>query len=72
MRIIFYNEWRAFLRNRLFLFFISFFMILLFIVTFFGIAQNNKELNKVIKHASNIAGVKKIVNLIELKDLKDE
>ena len=37
-----------------------------------GIAQNNKELNKVIGHASNIAGVKKIVNLIKLKDLKDE
>ncbi|MDA9708776.1 BON domain-containing protein [Alphaproteobacteria bacterium] len=37
-----------------------------------GIAQNNKELNKVIEHASNIAGVKKIVNLIKLKDLKDE
>ena len=37
-----------------------------------GIAQNTKELNKVIKHASNIAGVKKIVNLIRLKDLKDE
>ena len=37
-----------------------------------GVAQNNKELNKVIEHASNIAGVKKIVNLIELKDLKDE
>ena len=37
-----------------------------------GIAQNNKELNKVIEHASNIAGVKKIVNLIELKDLKNE
>ena len=33
-----------------------------------GIAQNNKELNKVIKHASNIAGVKKIVSLIRLKD----
>ena len=33
-----------------------------------GIAQNNKELNKVIEHASNIAGVKKIVNLIELKN----
>ena len=33
-----------------------------------GIAQNNKELDKVIKHASNIAGVKKIVNLIRLKD----
>ena len=37
-----------------------------------GVAQNNKELNKVIEHASNIAGVKKIVNLIRLKDLKDE
>ena len=37
-----------------------------------GIAQNNKELNKVIEHASNIAGVKKIVNLIKLKNLKDE
>ena len=37
-----------------------------------GIAQDNKELNKVIQHASNIAGVKKIVNLIKLKDLKDE
>ena len=37
-----------------------------------GIAQNNKELNKVIKHASNIAGVKKIINLIKLKNLKDE
>ena len=37
-----------------------------------GVAQNNKELNKVIEHASNIAGVKKIVNLIKLKDLKDE
>ena len=37
-----------------------------------GIAQNNKELSKVIEHASNIAGVKKIVNLIKLKDLKDE
>ena len=33
-----------------------------------GIAQNNKELNKVIQHASNIAGVKRIVNLIKLKD----
>ena len=33
-----------------------------------GIAQNNIELNKVIQHASNIAGVKKIVNLIKLKD----
>jgi len=37
-----------------------------------GVAQNNKELNKVIEHASNIAGVKKIINLIKLKDLKDE
>ena len=36
------------------------------------IAQNDKELNKVIEHASNIAGVKKIVNLINLKNLKNE
>jgi osmotically-inducible protein OsmY len=34
-----------------------------------GIAQNNKELNKVIEHASNIAGVKKIINLIRLKKI---
>ena len=33
-----------------------------------GIAKNNKEPNKVIQHASNIAGVKKIVNLIKLKN----
>ena len=33
-----------------------------------GIAQNDQELNKVIEHASNIAGVKKIINLIYLKD----
>ena len=37
-----------------------------------GIAQNDKELNKVIEHASNIAGVKKIVNLIRVKNFKDE
>ena len=42
------------------------------IIILVGVAQNNKELNKVIEHASNIAGVKKIVNLIKLKDLKDE
>ena len=34
-----------------------------------GIAQNDQELNKVIEHASNIAGVKKIVNLINLKNI---
>ena len=44
MSIIFYNEWKGFLRNKLFLFFISFFVILLFIVTFFGIVQNNKQI----------------------------
>ena len=37
-----------------------------------GIAKNNKELDKVIEHASNIAGVKKIINLINVKDFKDE
>ncbi len=34
-----------------------------------GIAQNEQELNKVIEHASNIAGVKKIINLIRLKNI---
>ena len=34
-----------------------------------GVAQNDQELNKVIEHASNIAGVKKIINLIYLKDI---
>ena len=38
---------------------------LLFIM---GIAQNQVELNKVLKHAAEIAGVKKVVNLIVLKD----
>ena len=37
-----------------------------------GLAQNNEELKRVIDHASNIAGVKKIINLIKLKDFKDE
>ncbi len=44
MNIIFYNEWRGFWRNKLFLFFLSFFVILLFIVTSFGIIQNNKQI----------------------------
>ena len=34
-----------------------------------GVAQDDKELNKVLEHASNIAGVKKIVNLVKLKVL---
>ena len=33
-----------------------------------GIAQNDQELAKVIEHASNIAGVKKIINLIYIKN----
>ena len=33
-----------------------------------GIAQNDQELTKVIEHASNIAGVKKIINLIYIKN----
>ena len=37
-----------------------------------GIAQNNEEFKRVIDHASNIAGVKKIINLIKLKDFIDE
>ena len=34
----------------------------------YGIAQNKKELDKVLKHAAEIAGVKKVINLIILKD----
>ena len=41
---IFYNEWKGFLRNKLFIFFASFFIILLFIVTYFAIVQNNKQI----------------------------
>ncbi len=41
---IFYNEWIGFLRNKLFLFFISFFVVLLIAVTFFGVIQNNKQI----------------------------
>ena len=33
-----------------------------------GIAQTDQEINKVMEHASNIAGVKKIINLTYLKD----
>lgn len=33
-----------------------------------GIAKDEKELNKVIEQASNIAGVKQIINLIRLKN----
>ena len=35
-----------------------------------GIAQNDNEMEKVIQHASNIAGVRKIVNLVRLKDIQ--
>ena len=33
-----------------------------------GIAKNKKELDKVLNHAAEIAGVKKVINLIILKD----
>ena len=46
MLVIFYNEWKGFIRNKLFLFFISFFVILLLLVTFFGIVQNNKQIQR--------------------------
>ena len=34
------------------------------VIYIIGVSQNQKELDKVLSHASNIAGVKKIVNLI--------
>ena len=41
---IFYNEWRCFLRNKLFIFLHLFFIILLIVVTYFAIIQNNKQI----------------------------
>ena len=41
---IFYNEWRGLLRNKLFLFIILFFVLSLSVVTFFGVVQNNKQI----------------------------
>ena len=35
-----------------------------------GIAQNDNEMAKVIEHASNIAGVRKIINLVRVKGIK--
>lgn len=41
---IFYNEWRGFLRNKLFIYVASFFVLALIAVTFFGVIQNNKQI----------------------------
>ena len=41
---IFYNEWKGFLRNKIFIFFTSFFIILLSLATYFAIVQNNKQI----------------------------
>ena len=34
------------------------------IIYIIGVSQNQEELDKVLSHASNIAGVKKIINLV--------
>ncbi len=44
MFTIFKNEWKAFLRNKLFLFFSVFFISLLIVTTYFGIIQNNQQI----------------------------
>lgn len=41
---IFKNEWKAFLRNKIFLFFSLFFVLILIITTYFGILQNNQQI----------------------------
>ncbi len=41
---IFYNEWKGLLRDKLFLFFSLFFVLLLFLVTTFGIIQTKKQI----------------------------
>ena len=37
------NEWKGFFRNRVFKTLIGFFIISLFLTTYFGIMQNNKQ-----------------------------
>ena len=44
MFTIFKNEWKAFLRNKLFVFFSVFFILLLIVTTYFGIIQNNQQI----------------------------
>ena len=44
MFTIFKNEWKAFFRNKLFVFFSVFFVLLLIVTTYFGIIQNNQQI----------------------------
>ena len=44
MIYIFYNEWKNFLRKKLFIFFMTFFIMLLALVTYFSNIQNNEQL----------------------------
>ena len=44
MFTIFKNEWKALIRNKLFLFFSVFFILLLIVTTYFGIIQNNQQI----------------------------
>lgn len=44
MIYIFYNEWKSLLRNKTFIFFTSFFIVLLSLTTYFSIVQNNKQI----------------------------
>ena len=44
MFTIFKNEWKALLRNKLFLFFSVLFILLLIVTTYFGIIQNNQQI----------------------------
>ena len=37
-----------------------------------GVSQNQEELDKVLYHAGNVAGVKKIINLVKIKTLQVE
>ena len=41
---IFYNEWKGFLRNKLFIFLTSFFVFSLFLVTYLSVLQNKKQI----------------------------
>ena len=44
MKNIYLNEWRGFLRNKILVFILCFFVLILSLVTYFGVIQNTKQI----------------------------
>ena len=44
MKNIYLNEWRGFLRNKILVFILCFFVLILSLVTYFGVLQNTKQI----------------------------